>query len=435
MRLTGFGHLQDPRVVVAASGAVLSACVLFWALTGDLTTLVPRHLPVYACAFAAYLVALSAAPRLSERAVQGALAAAFLWRAVLLPAAPLLSDDIYRYIWEGRIQNHGGNPYRWSDRVDAPRWGSDLRDETWRRVNNRDYTAIYPPLWQLAARGVVTLHDSVLAMKAFVVAAEIGTLLVLLRILGRRGLPRGRILVFAWSPLALVEIAGSGHNDPLGLLLLALGLLALDSGRPLAAALATGLGFQAKLLPGFIGLSWIRRFRWTHVLAGAAVAAIVTWPYLSAGSGLLASLQKYGALIRFNESLFALVAFVVGEHVPALRVSALLLFATALVLAWRRTEPATSALVVPAASLLLTANVLPWYALWLLPGLVLRDCPPALLFTGTVALTYLVYPGWLAGGPWHVGWTVRAFEYGPVLVAALWMVVHRGPAPPPAVPA
>jgi len=100
---------------------------------------------------------------------------------------------------------------------------------------------------------------------------------------------------------------------------------------------------------------------------------------------------------------------------------------TALTLAWRRVDPALGALGVAAASLLLTANVLPWYALWLLPPLVLHDCPPALLFTGTVALAYLVYPPWLAGQRWYVGWDVRALEYGPVLVAALgWLARSRG---------
>ena len=89
-------------------------------------------------------------------------------------------------------------------------------------------------------------------------------------------------------------------------------------------------------------------------------------------------------------------------------------------------ELATAALAVCAAALLLSANVLPWYALWLLPLLVLRDCPPALLYTGTVALAYLVYPAWQSGERWHVGWGIRALEYGPCLVVAIvWAVRHR----------
>jgi hypothetical protein len=78
-----------------------------------------------------------------------------------------------------------------------------------------------------------------------------------------------------------------------------------------------------------------------------------------------------------------------------------------------------AATAVVVTSLLLAPNVLPWYALWLLPLLVLRDEPAALLFTGTVSLAYVVYPDWQSGEPWRVGWGWRALAYGPcALVAA-----------------
>jgi hypothetical protein len=96
------------------------------------------------------------------------------------------------------------------------------------------------------------------------------------------------------------------------------------------------------------------------------------------------------------------------------------------VLAWRRVEPAAAATAVVVASLLLAPNVLPWYALWLLPLLVLRDEPAALLFTGTVSLAYVVYPGWQSGEPWALGWGWRALAYGPcLLVAALQLAERR----------
>jgi hypothetical protein len=75
---------------------------------------------------------------------------------------------------------------------------------------------------------------------------------------------------------------------------------------------------------------------------------------------------------------------------------------------------------VVAATLLLGPNLLPWYALWLLPFVVLLEVPAALLFTGTVALAYLVYPAWQSGETWYLPWRVRALEYGPcALVLAL----------------
>ena len=98
------------------------------------------------------------APRLARAVAAGARRRArrwrVAWRAILVPVPPLLSNDINRYVWEGRVQVHGGNPYRWADRPDAPRW-VELRDGVWDGLNHKDYTAVYPPLFLLATRAVV----------------------------------------------------------------------------------------------------------------------------------------------------------------------------------------------------------------------------------------------------------------------------------------
>ena len=403
--------------VLPAAAAVLTLCVIQWAATGDQTPRVGGFLATFAAAFAAYLAALHVSRGLDPRAVLGLVALSIAWRVPLVLAPPLLSDDVHRYVWEGRIQNHGGNPYAWMDRPEADRW-TPLRDGVWAGVTHKDYTALYPPAWQLAARGVTAVHDSVRAMKIFLVLCEIAALALLWRLLRRRGLPEGRILVAAWSPLALVEIAGSGHNDAFAILLTVAALLALESGRPLAAAVAGALAFQAKLLPGFVVASWARRFRWWHVVAAAGLAAAAVVPYAAAGSGLWFSATRYARYWRFNETGFAALRVLLDQEGAAVA-SALGVIVVAAIVAWRGVEPAAAGLAVVAASLLLAANVLPWYALWLLPFLVLREAPAALLFTGTVALAYLAVPGWRSGEPWHVPWGIRVLEYGPCLAVAL----------------
>jgi hypothetical protein len=419
------GALRRAWLLVA--GLVLTGCVLAWALGPSPTTRIAPHLALFGAAFAAYLAALAASRGLSRRGLLLALGTALLWRAVLVPAPPLLSTDVNRYVWEGRIQVHGGNPYAWSDRPESPRW-LRLRDAVYEGLNHKDYTAVYPPLFVLATRAVVAVHDSVAAMKAFLVACEMATLGALALVLRRRRLPPERLLVLAWSPLALVEIAGSGHNEAFGLLWMVLALLALEADRPLLSALAASAGFASKYLPGLVAAAWTRRYRLPHVLAGGALAAALVSLYLDAGSKgtMLLSLAKYAQFWRFNETLFAPLAAVLGSHAAAVRAGALLALALALSLAWRRTEPVAAATAVVAASLLLAPNVLPWYALWLLPLLVLRDEPAALLFTGTVSLAYLVYPAWQSGEPWTLAMGWRALEYGPCLLVAAW---RRAPRP------
>jgi hypothetical protein len=387
---------------------------------------VASHLALYGLAFVAYLGGLRAAQGLSRRGLLLALGVAVLWRAALVLTPPLLSNDINRYVWEGRVQVHGGNPYAWPDRPDAPRW-EGLRDEVWRGLNHPDYPAIYPPLWQLAAWAVVAVSDSVTAMKAFLALSELLMLWPLARVLERRGLPRERLLVLAWSPLALVEIAGSGHNEAFGMLFLVLALAALEYGRPLASAVAAALGLQSKFLPGLVALAWARRYRPRQLLLAAGATLLVALPYASAGRVFWLSLSKYASFWRFNETLFAALLALVGSHRAAALTAAALVVALALVLAAARTEPVAAGIAVVAASLLLGPNVLPWYALWFLPFLVVRPEPAALLFTGTVALAYLVYPTWQSGERWEVGWGIRALEYGPCLVVAV--VSAREPRP------
>ena len=353
----------------------------------------------------------------SGRVLAACLGVAIAWRLLLVTASPLLSDDLNRYVWEGRVQLHGGNPYAWADRPDAPRW-KGLHDAVWDGVNHKEYTAVYPPLFMLATRAVVALSDSLTAMKAFLVGCELLTLGLLAVLLRRRRLPRERLLVLAWSPLALVEIAGSGHNEAFGMIWLVLALLALDADRPFVSALAAGAGFMSKFLPGLIAAAWIRRYRFRHLLAAAALSAALVVPFLDGHRTMLLSLSKYARFWTFNETLFAPLALALG-HGGAVRAGALLALSLALGLAWRRAEPVAAASAVVVASLLLSPNVLPWYALWLLPLLVLRDEPAALLFTGTVGLAYLVYPDWQSGERWTIGWGWRALEYGPCLLVAL----------------
>jgi hypothetical protein len=422
------GAPRNDKGILALSGLVLTGCVLAWALGPPPTARIGPHLASFGLAFAAYLVALTTARGLSRRGLLLCLAAAGLWRGALVAAPPLLSDDVNRYVWEGRVQVHGGNPYRWSDRPESPRWLS-LRDSVYEGLNHKEYTAVYPPLFLLATRAVVGFHDSVTAMKTFLVACEMLTLGALALLLRRRRLPLERLLVLAWSPLALVEIAGSGHNEAFAMLWLVLALLALDADRPFLSALAASAGFLSKYLPGLVAAAWVRRYRWWQVLAGGLLAAGLVGVYLDADSRktMLLGLSKYAQFWLFNETLFAPLAALLGSHHAAVRAGALLTLALALALAWRRTGPVAAATAVVAASLLLAPNVLPWYALWLLPLLVLRDEPAALLFTGTISLAYVVYPVWQSGEPWKLGWGWRALEYGPCALVGVrcWMDRRR----------
>ncbi|HSD28601.1 MAG TPA: glycosyltransferase family 2 protein, partial [Vicinamibacteria bacterium] len=128
---------RDVRArLLAVAGLVLTGCVAAWALGPLPTTRIGPHLGLFGLAYAAYLVALASSRGLSRRGLLLCLGAALAWRAALVTTPPLLSDDVYRYVWEARVQLHGGNPYAWGDRPESPRWHS-LHDSVYEGVGHK----------------------------------------------------------------------------------------------------------------------------------------------------------------------------------------------------------------------------------------------------------------------------------------------------------
>jgi len=334
---------------------------------------------------------------------------------------------VYRSAWEGRVQRASGNPYAWSDRPEAEKW-IGLRDgHVYPRINHPDYAAIYPPAWQWAMRGVNFISDSVTAVKLFVVFCELLFWLGLCRLIEARGLRASRVLIAAASPLAMLEIAGSGHNEAMGMAALVWTLVFLERKAGAKASLLLALAALSKLVPAILAIPWLRRLRVRDFALMAAAGVLLSAPF--ADGTALWSLGKYGDYWRFNETSFAIFATLGGSHRMGVLISIILLVSLGLWLARREGDPVSTGLIMAGALLLAMPNVLPWYALWLLVFLPVAKGSPmaaaAFIFTLTAPLAYLVYPGWIAGGAWYLPWTIRAIEYGLPALAAILVVVRR----------
>ena len=160
----------------------------------------------------------------SKRSVLVAiLVIAGLLRVSVVFSPPFLSDDIYRYIWDGRVQAAGINPYRF---VPADKQLASLRDESiYSHINRRDYAhTIYPPLAQAIFLGVTRISETVTGMKMAMVGFEAIAIWLIIRLLTAWRLPPERVLIYAWHPLAIWEIAGSGHVEAVLVALIALAL-------------------------------------------------------------------------------------------------------------------------------------------------------------------------------------------------------------------
>jgi hypothetical protein len=239
---------------------------------------------------AALPLALRCAPGLAL-AVTAAVAVAM--RLAVLPAPPHLSTDAYRYVWDGRVQVAGINPYRHIPTAPALQ---ALRDEAiFPHINRADYApTIYPPAAQILFQAVARISDSLLAMRLAFVLCEVVIVAVLLDLLRRIGQPALRVLAYAWHPLALWEIAGSGHLDAAMIAAMMAGLwLALVPGRRLLAAAVLAVAALIKP-PAAIALAvtW-RAWDWRAPAVAIGVAVALYLPYLSVGAGVLGFLPGY----------------------------------------------------------------------------------------------------------------------------------------------
>ncbi|HEX8459732.1 MAG TPA: glycosyltransferase family 87 protein [Pyrinomonadaceae bacterium] len=208
---------------------------------------------------------------------------AALFRLSVLFAPPSLSDDVYRYVWDGRVQAAGVNPYAHVPSDDAL---AHLRDsDIYPNINRRDYApTIYPPLAQIVFFLSTRVSEQVVWMKFVLVLFEAVGLFALSALLAAFGVPRQRVLVAAWHPLAVWEIAGSGHLDALVVCFVALALLARQRKRDGLTGALLASAVLAKLFPLVLLPAFYRRGGWRLPLAFGLTLAAGYLPYLSVGA-------------------------------------------------------------------------------------------------------------------------------------------------------
>ncbi len=392
--------------------------------------------PILALAllFAAFLSLVYAGRRMEASASAGwILGIAALTRLLLLPLPPSLSDDMLRYLWDGKVLTHGENPYLLAP--EAPEL-APLRDEIWQRMPHKEVATVYPPL----ALGLFSISSWLpapfLSLKILLSLADLLACWWLLKLAQALGLPRGRAIWYAWNPLVCLETAGMGHVDALmaAAMVIAVGLLVRAPQRPVATATAAVAGDLAKLVPLVALPLWARSSKrpWLFLIACIAFLFLAFLPVFISTSGVPPGLVTYGVSWEFNGPLYEpLWRFIdhqdwatsakswldqkkleTGEHeawnryyrfmYPQLmaKVTLLVLFALLWLLAWRHSNPVVASGRVFGAVLLCSATFYPWYLLWVLPWAALSRNKAWLTLSATVLLCYLPQTTELTLFPW-----------------------------------
>ena len=359
-------------------------------------------------------------------------------RVVLLPMEP--GDDLWRYLWEGRIQQHDFNPY-----VESPDSTKlvDFREDEWWKINHPESAAIYPPATELVfatlthfVPATAQSRASVLLFKIIFVLADLATVALLLRLIG--GADRHRAAAwYAWNPAVAYACAGAGHFDSLMLLTLTAAVLALDRATArnethpawswsLVSAACLGLAIAVKLIPVFLLPVWFfaLRRRTAALLLSIAIPAALSLPYGGPGV-VLKPLLAFADVTRFNDLVWGWIEAVTianpfGRNWP---------FTLALALAtggiaWKfRDDWRRSALWVLGAALLLSPTLHPWYVLWILPLAVWRGQTAWTILSLSALTALLLWETTSLWTAWQPNLLTRSFVVLPPLIA--WLLQFK----------
>ncbi len=352
-----------------------------------------------------------------------AIAFAIVFRLSILFAPPYLSDDIYRYVWDGRVQAAGINPYRY---IPAAPELAHLRDETiYPKINRKDWAhTIYPPVAQAVFFLTTRISESVTWMKATMLLFELVTFWAVAQLLALLGRPRQLLLIYAWHPLVVWEFAGSGHVDAISIAFIALAFLAWQRKSDLGAGFTLACATLVKLFPIVLVPTMLKRDRWRIAPVFAATIIIGYLAYLSVGpTAVFGSLPGYtqerGLLT--GQQFYALsLAHKLGMELPSLAylIAAMLVMSAIglwVLLKGRSEDTLKHAMVLATATTVLFAPHFSWYFCWLV--LFLCFVPRLSIFYLTIA-SFLLYATWLGDSPDEM-FVINSLIYLPALLIGI----------------
>jgi alpha-1,6-mannosyltransferase len=419
---------EPPLYLLAGIGAILTGLTLvtpFAFQAGGDNAFIALAIP----ASLLTLMATRAAERTpTKRALWLIFGIGIMLRIYVLLFDPLLSTDVFRYIWDGRVQAAGINPYRYFPTNDAL---AHLRDAAiFPRINRAHYAVtIYPPVAEFFFLIVTRIGENVNVMRLALLGCEAVSVTLVLLFLRRMNQPTTRVVAYFWHPLPIWEIANNGHVDALAVALMMLGLWVALTGRAMRGAVLITLGALVKpYIAPVLAPVW-RPWDWKMPLVVTAVIALCYLPYLSVGSGVLGFLTKgYLAeegIISGNDLwLLSVWRLVFGAHqgdvVAYVAVAALiLLFMTLLTV--RRPDRTIASSLADTNMLLLVVLLLlspnrPWYFLPIMPFVALcGGAPTWVVSIGAILLTNELY--WEFHIPKLI---VKSILFGSFLLACAW---------------
>lgn len=339
-------------------------------------------------------------------------------RLALLLTSP--SDDLYRYVWEGRIQAAGINPFAVAPEDESL---ADLRDELWESINHKEYPAIYPPLAQWQFLAATWVCPGLLGMKLMYVLFDCAAVAMIGAWLRAEGRPPHLAIIYGVCPLVLSAVSLEGHLDGALVALLAGAGLADARRRPYLCAVLLSGAILTKIVP-IVLLPWLARKHWRAALLAGGVIVAAYVPFASPGVSLFHSLVKFPRetemLSLGHGAALKLFAADASRLVCGLAIAGVALWHA------RRPAPLSRVLLPVFGGFVIFMPIVHfWYLTWIALGLVFA---PRASWMVLLASMVFYFEATLVGartGTWNMPAWVSYPVYGPFVAAAVIEWVSR----------
>ena len=355
----------------------------------------------------------------SGRAVGAFVLLAVLIRLTFLFALPIGSDDVYRYLWDGKVQSAGINPYQYPpDAEELRHLYSTLLPSS---LNHPEMGTVYFPLSQWTFYLVYQLSgENVWGFKLLLLFSEIATLWGLTLILSRLRIPRKFIILYAFCPLAIMSFSIDAHVDALGLPFLIFSLLFHLNGKRVLSLLLLGASMSVKpvglvLLPLLFFVEKDFKARVQVLLIPLLVVGLQFLPYLG-GSMPIQSLETFTKHWTFNGAIHETLFLYVADNQKTRIVCGILLAVALLLLSLSRRDLTDKVYYSILFLLLFSPVVHPWYVTWLAVFLPIARRWSGIVLASTVSLTAFTVMHYKLSGVWTQDPLVLVVEYLPVIV-------------------
>jgi alpha-1,6-mannosyltransferase len=343
------------------------------------------------------------------------IAAGIFLRAIVLFSVPALSEDYYRFIWDGMLTMNGINPFAYTPAqiIDAGLQLPAIAPQLAAGMNSPEYYSIYPAVcqgvftasWFIAGESIFW---NIVTIRLFIVAAESSTLILMYRLMASKGIDSRNLIWYALNPVVILELTGNLHFEALMISFLFLTWWLLGSGRFYGAAAAFALAVQVKLVP-LILIPWLffrfgfrQGIKW--MLATGLIIAGLFIPFLSETvlSNFSDSLGLYFRTFEFNAGLYYGIReigyWLKGYNIIATLGPALAIAGTVAILAIslylnyiHRSTFAVAVVIIFTVHLFFATTVHPWYIVTIIAFSVFSGFLYPVIWSVLLPLTYHAY--------------------------------------------